>query len=364
MKLTGEHTVHHAESITDADTPAMAEDHAIDLMEKIQSLILGAEMSQAIAVAAELRIADLLAQGPLPLHFLATATACDPGSLRRLLRALAGMGLCSEAEDETVRLLPRGALLRSDSNSMLGAYAIWWGRHRWPAWGNLLHSVRTGHSAPGTLSGRTGMKELDGDAGAAQVFHGAMVSITRVVASAVLRTHDFSHAQRVVDVGGGYGELLSVVLGAYPRLRGVLYDLPHALGGANGHLSRSGVLERCDIVGGNFFEAVPVGADTYLLKAVIHDWSDAESVTILRRCREACAPSARLLLVEQVLPERIEPCVEHQRATLADLNMLVMLGGRERTADEFRKLIESAGFALDSIRPAALGYSVLDARAC
>lgn len=339
------------------------EDTASDIIEEIQATIGGAQMSQAIAVAAELRIADFLADGPLPLSTLAAATRCDAGALRRLLRALAGIGLCKEANDGTVSLLPRGALLASDNDSLSRAYALWWGQYRWPAWGNLLDCVRTGQCAAGTLSGKAGMKELGQDARAARVFHGAMAGLTRVVARSVLRVCDFAHAVRIVDVGGGFGELLSVVLGAHPHLRGVLFDLPHALDGARRHLTEMRVADRCEVIGGNFFDSVPAGADAYLLKTIIHDWDDEESVAILRRCREASVTGTRLLLIEQILPECIEPCAAHRRAALADLNMMVMLGGRERTANEFHALLERAGFALESIREAALGYSALEARA-
>jgi hypothetical protein len=317
-------------------------------------------MSQVIAAAAELDIPARIVQRAWQISELASFLDCDADALRRLLRALASIGWCTIGDDGIVRAT--GGLTGDNARSFR-PLALWWGRYRWPVWGDLLHSVRTGESAVGNVAGRIGMHELQQDPAAAQTFHEAMAAVTQRVAQAVLETCDLSDSERIVDVGGGHGELLGAVLRKHPAARGVLFDLPHALDGARQHLRQAHVLDRCELVSGSFFDRVPAAAAAYILKAILHDWPDADSLIILRRCREACAPGARLIVVEQILPDRIERSGEHQRATISDLNMLVMLGGRERTIGEFRSLFERAGFQLESVRAAAMGFSVIEARA-
>lgn len=173
--------------------------------------------------------------------------------------------------------------------------------------------------------------------------------------------YNFSGFRRIVDVGGGYGEVLAAILLAFPAMEGVLFDLPHTMDGARQHLARAGVIERCEFVSGDFFESVPGGADAYLLKALIHDWDDQQSARILGNCRKAMAVDAKMLLVEQVMPERMAASPAHLRAAVHDLNMLVMLGGRERTASEFRDLLAAAGLLLPGIKRTALGFNVIEA---
>lgn len=336
-------------------------EHELAQVERFVDLVGSAAMSQAMFAAADLGIADFLAEGPKNAHQLALASGCAPQSLQRLLRALASIDFFIERDDGSFELTPTGAMLRRDAPNSMHSYAVWWGRYRWPVWGNLLDSVKTGQVA-GTLTGSpVGMKQLHEDAEAAKVFHQAMADLTRVVARGVVRAYDFSGIKRIVDVGGGYGELLATILAAYPALRGVLFDLPHATEGARGHLEQAGVIDRCDIVAGDFFESVPSEGDAYLLKTVIHDWDDEHGCLILRNCRTAAGHGARLLLVEQIMPERLEPSVQHQRVAVRDLNMLVMLGGRERTAREFASIIEATGFRLTKTVTAALDFSVIEA---
>lgn len=330
-------------------------------IEKLLGLIAGGAISQAMSVAAELGVADLLAGGPKTLDELAVATASHPLSVHRLMRALASADLCKETEDGSFALTPTGSLLRSDAADSFRSHAIWWGRYRWPVWGNLLHSVRTGESAGGPVSRTVGMRQLNGDPQAAGIFHRAMAELTRVVAQGMVRSYDFAGMKRVVDVGGGYGELLTAILVAHPAMHGVLFDQPHAIEGAREHLERAGVLGRCDIVTGDFFKSVPSGGDGYLLKTVIHDWNDEQSGVILQNCRRAVAQRGKLLLVEQIMPKRITASFRNQRAAVRDLNMLVMLGGRERTASDFRRLLEAAGFRVTNTTNAALDYSTIEA---
>jgi hypothetical protein len=304
---------------------------------------------------------DRLAQGARTTKDLADGATCHEPSLRRLLRALASLGLCDENEDGTFAPTALGSLLESDTPDSLQAYALRYGRHQWPAWGKLLYSVTTGKCARTVFDGTAGFEHLEQDAETAVTYHRAMAEVTRRIAQAVVPAYDFSKFRRVVDIGGGYGEMLIAILRACPATFGVLFDRPAALAGAMRHLQKAGVADRCDTVSGDFFESVPAGADGYLLKSVLHDWDDELASLILKRCHEAMRKDAKLLIVECLMPERMEASILNRDAARSDLNMLVMLGGRERTANEYRSLLQSAGFSVTGIGAAELNFSVIEA---
>ena len=320
--------------------------------------------SQAICVAAELRIADMLADGPKDPDELARATGCDQASFRRLMRALASLDFCIEGNDGSFELRPMGSLLRADVPDSLRSWTIWWGHHLWKAWGNLLHSVKTGENNRSSLTGATDLGYLGCDAEAQVVFNQAMVEITRFVAREIVRAYDFSGMDRIVDVGGGYGELLAALLEAYPQMHGTLFDLPHTIKGAGEQLEKAGLIERCELVAGSFFESVPGGGDAYLLKSILHNWNDERSGVILHHCRRAMSKHAKLLVVERTMPARMEPSPDHRALAWSDLNMLVLLEGRERTEAEFRALFASSGFRAARILPVALEFSVIECFPC
>ncbi len=329
------------------------------------TLIQRGAMAQMACVAAELRIADLLAGGPKHASELAQATKSHAPSLHRLLRALASLELCSERADGSFALSPMGSLLRSDVSNSLRAWALWFGRHHWPVWGNLLHSVKTGESARKLVTGTDGFVGLlERDAETAALFNDTMLQLTRLAASEVARIYDFAGLRRIVDVGGGYGALLAAILEAHPHLHGVLLDLPHAIEGARTQMQERGLTCRCEFIAGSFFETVPAGADAYLLKDIIHDWNDERGTLILGNCRRAIPSGGRLLLIEQVMPARIEASSAHNSIVFSDLAMLVGPGGRQRTEVEFRALFDACGFRLDKVLVTALGYSILEAVPC
>jgi SAM-dependent methyltransferase len=327
---------------------------------RLIALIQSATLSQAAYVAAELRIADLLAGDPKDVNELAQATETNASALRRLLRALASLGLCTENDDGFFALSPMGAHLRTDAPDSLRSWILWSGRYQWPVWGNLLHSVKTGESARNRATGTEGFGHLLQDPQAAAVFNDAMVEMTRLIAHEVVRSYDFSKARRVVDVGGGFGALLGAVLDAYPDIAGVLFDLPHAIEGARTHLTRSGLANRCDIVCGDFFEAIPRGADIYLLKSIIHDWDDERSTCILANCRRAMPRDGKILLIERIMPDRMDGSPVHRATSWSDLAMLVGPGGRERTEREFHALLEASGLRAARIVPTALDYCIVE----
>jgi len=322
-------------------------------------LLNGGWAAQTISAATELGIADLLASGVERPGDLARATGSHEPSLRRLLRALASLGLCEEREDGAFRPTALGGLLEDRAPTSLRGMALY-GRYKRAVWERLAHSVRTGDSANPVVHGASVFEHLDRDAAAAELFDRAMTETTRVIAQAVVAAYDFSGCARVVDVGGGYGELLAAILRAAPAARGTLLERPRALDGARRSLERAGVASRCELIAGDFFEAVPGGADCYLLKRVLHDWDDERAAAILRACRCAMPARARLLVVEQILPDRMAVSPAHQEAARMDLHMLLMAGGRERTQGEYRGLLESAGFGLRRTVTAALNVSVME----
>ncbi len=335
--------------------------HGTGQVEKLLAIVHASWMSQVTCVAAELGIADLLAAGPRAPAELAAATGCHAPSLQRLMRALASLELCRERDDGSYELTATGALLRADAPDSMRAWTIWWGSHLWPVWGRLAHSIRTGEAARPLVTGTRGFEHLERDAATAALFNDAMAQLTRLVARAVARSYDFSGVRRIVDVGGGQGELLATILGVHPALRGVLFDLPHAIRSARGRLEHAGVADRCELVEGSFFESVPAGADAYLLKSVIDDWEDAKARAILENCRRAMPAGGRLLLVEPLMPATAGTSPFHQAMARVDLSMLVTHGARERTETELRALLDAAGLRVERIVATGTNYSIIEA---
>jgi hypothetical protein len=317
-------------------------------------------VSQAIHVAAELGIADLLHE-PRASAELAERTGTHAPSLHRLLRALTTIDICRERADGSFELTELGAMLKSDHPRSLRSWSRWWGGNLWPAWGNLLYSVRTGRSARAMLSGTEGFQHLERDPESAAVFNQALVELTRLSCASIVQAYDFSALRRIVDVGGGYGELLAAILQAHPATAGVLFDLPHALDGARRHFENAGLADRCEFQAGDFFQSIPAGADAYILKSVIHDWNDERAQQILASCRQAMHGSARLLLIEQVMPDALTSSTGHQSLVRSDLNMLVAHGAGERSETAFRALLDGAGLTLSRIVPVPPTFHVLEA---
>jgi hypothetical protein len=317
-------------------------------------------MSQAICVAAELRIPDLLANGPRTASALAADTQCAPEALHRLLRGLATLGICSEEPDGTYALTSMGALLRSDADDGVRAWAIWWGRHLWPIWQNLQLSVRTGRSVRELASGTTGYGHVESDPAAAAVFNRAMVDLTHLIAGEFVRSYDCSAARRIVDVGGGHGALLSAILAAHPHAQGVLFDLPHAIKNTRAQIAGSALAARLECIEGSFFEGVPEGADLYLLKSVLHNWSDAQAAVILSHCHRAMPAHAKMVLIERMMPERIQGSTRDRASARTDLNMMVGLGGRERTGTELAALLTASRFRVTQSRPLEPEYTQIE----
>jgi orsellinic acid C2-O-methyltransferase len=330
---------------------------------QLLDFINGNWTTQAIYVAARLGIPDVLAEKARSTEELAFATGAHVHSLQRLMRALVTIGICREiAEDSSYELTAMGSLLRADTEDSLRSWALYWGGAMWPIWGNLLHSVNSGESARKLVTGEEGFDRLESDPEAAANFNRAMVELTRLDAASIVRACELSGMSSVVDVGGGYGELLAAILLANPTLRGVLFDRPHAMVYGQQKMATAMLEKRCEFVVGDFFESIPSGVDAYVLKSVIHDWNDERSKVILRNCHRAMHPDARLLLIERIVPNRLEASAAHRAIARSDLNMLVGLGSQERTESEFRALLHATDFHVVSVASAGPTFSIIEAK--
>lgn len=320
-------------------------------------MISGFWISRAIYVAAKLGIADHLRDGHRTVDELAAATGTHAPSLYRVLRALASVGIFSEDEKRRFALTSLAETLRTDVPDSLRAFAtVELGEEHYPAWGELLHTVKTSEIAFDCAFGMPVWKFFEQNPENAKTFNDAMTGFTLAVNDAVLSSYDFSSIKKIVDVGGGHGSLIASILKANPKMRGVLFDAPPVIEGARHRIRDEGIAERCEAVAGDFFESVPSGGDAYIVKWIIHDWNDERSVSILKNCHRAMAENGRLLLVEAVVPHGSQP----HFSKYMDLNMLVMTGGRERTEDEYRALLEASGFRLRRIIPTESPMSIIE----
>jgi hypothetical protein len=321
--------------------------------------------TQAIATSVELRIPDLLAAGPRDIEALARASSCHTPSLQRLINALASLDLVVQLSDGMVALTRTGALLRTDMDDSLAWWALLCGGSSWASWTSLAESVRTGQSARRRSGGTDDFAAFARNRAAGDAFNRAMSNLTRPIADAIVAAIDFRGIERVADVGGSHGRLVGTILAAYPGLRGILFDLEHAISRAGEELERMGVAGRCELVSGSFFDAIPPGADVYLLKSILHDWDDEHCAVILQQCMRAMTAEperrARLLVIERIRPERFATTARDQAIARSDLNMLVSLGGRERTEAEYRALLDAAGLRLARITALPSEFSVIEA---
>ena len=313
--------------------------------------------SRAIYLAAKLGIADLVAGGPKGTAELAMATQTHAPSLYRVLRALASRGVFAEDSDGRFSLTPLAGALRTGFRGSLRAFLITeLGEEHYPAWGNLLHTVKTGETAFDYTFGMSPWDFFARNPENASTFDQAMTNVNGVVNAAVTAAYDFSKFQQLVDVGGGQGSLMASILKANPGVRGVVFDVPHVAEGAEHLIEAEGLGGRCRVVAGDFFKSVPGGGDAYLMKWIIHDWDGERSVTILKNCRRAVSQEGKLLLIEAVLP----PANQRAFSKFMDLNMLVMTGGRERTEAEYRRLFEAAGFRLTRVIPTESDFKLIE----
>lgn len=320
-------------------------------------MAFGYATSQILYAAVRLGVPDALADGAMPLGQLADTLECDPGGLTRLVRALVVLGVIEQVAPEQVALTVQGRPLcanhpRSMRSSLLllGAPAVW------QAWGALTHGARTGKAAFDHAHGRPLFAYLAGDPDLSEVFNAAMGEGTEWVAHEVPKAFDFTGGGTVIDIGGGNGTLLSAVLAAAPDARGVLFDTAEGAADAVASFQRAGLADRVSVEHGDFFEAVPEG-DVMLLKGILHDWDDQRCGIVLRNCRASIATDGRLLVLEPVLPVRLDTA-EANGVVMSDIAMLVYTGGRERSRAEFQSLLAASGFHLADVQPPLAGSMI------
>jgi hypothetical protein len=252
------------------------------------------------------------------------------------------------------------ACLRADLPGSMHAAVLLFGGITDKAWGDLLYSVETGNPAFHRVFGMDSFSYMAQHPEEAANFDRAMSDFTRQIAIAVAAAYDFSTFRTIVDIGGGDGTLLAGILTAWPNLRGILFEQPHVAQRAVEPVRAAGLMDRCEIRGGDFFHEVPGGGDAYVLKHVIHDWDDLRATMILENCHRAMHAAGKLLIIEGVYPPRIDRSDESRGAASNDVNMLVCTGGRQRSEDEFRALLKSAGFKLTRIVPTPARVSVIE----
>jgi hypothetical protein len=338
-----------------AGTPAAAT-ALPNARERLQQMIAGHIPSMLVSVAARLRIADHLRDGPRTVAELATTTGTHEDSLYRVLRALSELGLFAEEPAGTFRLNDAAAPLRSDVPGSLRAAAEVNGEPwmRGP-WGALLHSVRTGETAFNHVYGKGTFDWFAENPDAAVLFDTWQAAGTDAGAKAVASAYDFSGARSVIDVGGGFGALLTAVLQSQQGLEGALFDLPHVIAQAKGRFAPE-LAGRVRFLPGDFFKAVPAGYDVNLMKYILHDWNDERSRAILASTRAAMRGRGRLLVVEVIVSPPNQP-----GGKVGDVFMLVRTGGRNRTEPEYRALLESGGFDLARVIPTRSDLTIMEA---
>lgn len=321
-------------------------------------MISGFWISRAIYIIAKLGIADHLAGGPKTAEEIAAATGTHSGAIYRIFRALSSVGVLTEEADQRFGLTPLSETLRTDAPGSLRAFAtVELGEEHYPAWGELLYSVKTGEIAFDKHFGVPIWEFFAKNPENARTFDDAMTNVSLAIKDAILASYDATTIRKLTDIAGGHGSLLAAILKSNPEMKGVLFDLPGVTEGARKRIEAEGLSDRCEVIAGSFFESVPEGADAYIMKWIIHDWDDERSIAIFKNIRRAIAEGGKLLLVEAVVPPGSEP----HFSKFIDLNMLVMTGGRERTEEEYRRLLEAGGFKLTKVIPTDSPMSIIEA---
>ena len=342
-----------------AVSPELEKPQAPAPQELLMRMSMGFIVSQAISVAGKLYIADHLKDGAKDVEELARLTDTNQPALYRLMRALASVGVFNEDAESNFSQTPLSEFLRSDHpESLRGIAHMICDREHWHAHGNLLHSVKTGGIAFENAFGKPFFPYIQDKPEIARIFDDAMTSFSRTVGNAVAAVYDFSEAKTIADIGGGHGRLLSTVLKTNENASGILFDQPQVVAGASEQLESAGVAERVEVVGGNFFAEIPVEADVYLLKHIVHDWNDEESMWILQNIAKSAKAGAKVLLIESVI--EAEKGIASMSKVM-DLNMLAMTSGRERTAAEYSDLFEKAGFKLTRVIPTPSPLQIVEA---
>lgn len=340
-------------TIKNTHLPQENQKHPWQVMLEIASAY---QVSQMIYVVTKLGIVDLLKDGTKHCDELATATDTHSTSLYRLLRALASHGFFVETQFRCFQLTPLGGCLQTDIRGNVPGSIIW-EEQAFKTFGNLLHSVKTGESAFENLYSISFWQYCKENPALGEVFNQLMVNITKSDESAILEAYDFLSIKKLVDIGGGIGALIAAILKENSTMNGVLFEQPEVIEKAQNFLDREGVSNRCEVIGGSFFEEIPAGADAYVIKRVIHDWDDEQAIKILQRCCQAMTETSKLLVLESVM----STTNARRDETMLDIWMLLYFpGAQERTKNEYQNLFRAAGLKLNKIIPTKSGVSIIE----
>ena len=321
-------------------------------------MITGYWVSQTVGALARLGVCDLLVDGLRGADALASEVGADPSALFRVMRAAACVGVVQHHDDDRFSLTPIGETLRSNVPGSMRDMAIaQTAEGHWAPWGAFIDAVKTGETQSPKILGKSIFEHYGDHPEERTAFMGAMQGLSELVAGELVRLVDFEGVQRVADVGGSGGTLVSAVLDAHAEIGGIVFDLPNVAEGAKSAIKARGLAGRCDVVGGDFFEAVPGGADVYILKQILHDWNDQQCVKILSNIAKGLPSAGRVLVVEMVIPDDRTPTA----AQLVDVNMLALLPGRERTQSEYADLFQGAGLQLKSVTQTHSPFQIVEA---
>jgi hypothetical protein len=327
----------------------------------LRDQIEGYQASAIIYAAVKLELPDAMGSSSWTVEHLAKQTGLSPSPLLRLLRALAALGICRELPKKQFELSSAGIHLQAASSSCLREKAIIVVEQYWQPWANLVHSLQSGETAFERAFGMSPWEWRRAHADQGAVFNAWLAKETNAQAKSILEILEFSQAARVADIGGGSGGLIAAILNSHPSIRGILFDQEQTVAEAKAFLRAVGVGSRVEFVSGDFFAEIGVEANYYLLKSVLHDWSDAECLTILRNCRKAMPANSKLLIIERILPDQAS---SDKTAIMMDIHMMIVTGGRERGLQEFEGLLSQVGFAVARVARGSSGFTVIEAVLC
>lgn len=321
-------------------------------------MMMGHWAGQTAAAIARFEIPDHLANGPRSSDDLARLCEANPSSFFRLMRAGVSIGLLREVEPGAFATTPVGDTLRKDHPTSVRDLVIAeLSPGHWLPWGRLYDAVKEGKSLASTVLGMDTWQYYAANKEEGACFARGMGNLSALVVNEVLPSYDFSRFERIVDVGGSQGVMIAGVLKVATGARGVLFDRPDVIDAGQANVRAHGLGDRLESVAGDFMKEVPAGGDLYILKHILHDWDDEQSTTILKNVHRAAKPGAKVLVVEMTVPEEVTPTP----VNLMDLNMLVMVNGRERTEKEFAALLTGAGLRFERAHPSMGLFSLIEA---
>lgn len=327
--------------------------------DQLRAMTRNWKLAPILYAITELEIADHLADSPKTVTELAELTDTHAPSLYRLLRAVVTIDLFHCNEMEQFDLTPLSNVLRKDVENSMRKIILWnCSPMFWRSWGELLHTLSTGEVAFQHAYGKGFFEHLDANPADSELFNVSMTRMTTEDAETMLTAFDFSEYTSVVDIGGGHGTLITAILQRYEDLHGAIFDLPQVVEGTQAIIESEGLSDRCQVIGGDFFQQVVSGYGLYIMKDIVHDWDDVQAIRILQKTHEAMSENARLLIMERIVP----PNNEMHGSKWVDLTMMLVTGGKERTREEYQALLSQAGFEITRIIPTDAAYSIIETK--